>query len=464
MPEAILGTRIRQRRREVGLTQADLARKIGISASYLNLIEWNKRRIAGALLRRTAEALNLPLSELDNASEKRLLEALTEIAHLPSMAALGMEGDRTGELIARFPGWARGVAAFARSEREAVARAQNLSDRLSNDPFLKETVHRMLTRISAIRSAAEILDEFEDIPAERRDRFDRLIYEESQVLSDIGEVLVNYLDKVDESDRILTPLDEVEALFEARQNHLSELEAAAVGMTESLTDSLPVSRRSQAEELTAEKLASLIDDIIARHPQIRTRAAHGRARRALSDYAVGAILMPMPAFAEQAAVLRYDVEILARTFSVDIEMVCHRLSALPRGEGIPRFGYFRANAAGTIIEVLGLEDLALPRYSAACPLWVLYRAQQSPETVLRQRALFPSGARFIFVARARHAGPTGFGQPRHYVTDMLAMTEDEARFTVYAPDPSALVEKVGPSCRLCPRRACSHRVEDPLSE
>ena len=123
-----------------------------------------------------------------------------------------------------------------------------------------------------------------------------------------------------------------------------------------------------------------------------------------------------------------------------------------------------ANAAGTIVEMLTLDGLAMPRYAAACPLWVLYRTQQSPETVIRQRALFPSGARFVFVARARNTGPTGFGQPRHYVTDMIAMKESEAQHTVYAPDPSATVEEVGPNCRLCPRRSCLHRIEDPLAE
>jgi predicted transcriptional regulator len=77
--------------------------------------------------------------------------------------------------------------------------------------------------------------------------------------------------------------------------------------------------------------------------------------------------------------------------------------------------------------------------------------------------VFPSGARFVFVARARNAGPTGFGRPRHYLTDMLAMSEADARMTVYAPDPGVPVEEVGPACRTCPRRTCPHRVEDPLT-
>ena len=226
MERAILGTRIRQRRRETGLTQVELARRIGISASYLNLIEWNKRRIAGSLLRRTAEELNLGIDDLEGSAERRLFETLTEVAHLPELSSLDIEDDHTGELIGRFPGWARAMAALARSEREATVRAQTLSDRLSNDPFLSETVHRMLTRIAAIRSAAEILTEFRDVPEDRRNSFLRIINEEIGVLSDVGEALAAYLDKADEPDRALTPLDEVEALFDARDNHFEEIETA----------------------------------------------------------------------------------------------------------------------------------------------------------------------------------------------------------------------------------------------
>ena len=92
------------------------------------------------------------------------------------------------------------------------------------------------------------------------------------------------------------------------------------------------------------------------------------------------------------------------------------------------------------------------------------RAQQSPQMVIRQRVLFPSGARFVFVARARHLGPGGFGQPRHYVTDMLAVSEEHAAQTVYAPNDAVPVEPVGSACRSCPRRECMYRVGDPLSD
>ena len=460
---SILGTRIRQRRREIGLTQSELARRVGISASYLNLIEWNKRQIAGARLRRIAEALDLPPDELGGLAERRLAESLAEVANLSSFDGFGIEEERIGELIGRFPGWSRALSALARSEREAMARAGVLSDRLSNDPFLGETVHRMLSRIAAIRSAAEILTEYTDIATDRRDRFLGIIHEESTTLSEVGEALAVYLDKAEDTDRVMTPTDEVEAVFAARGNRFEEIEAASAELTGLLTDPLPVPRRARAAALASERLGPAIDAIVAGEPRIVTSSARVRARKALLDYAAGAILIPMEALAARSAEAGYDIEALSESFSTGVDTVCHRLTAL-HGEGVPRFGYLRANAAGTIIEMIGLEGLAVPRYAAACPLWALYRAQQSPEAVVRQRVLFPSGARFVFLARARPSGPIGFGKPRHYVTDMLAMSEEDAVHTVYAPDRSTSVEEVGPSCRLCPRRACVHRVEDPLSE
>jgi predicted transcriptional regulator/DNA-binding XRE family transcriptional regulator len=462
VPKSILGTRIRERRRAMGVTQAEMSRRIGISASYLNLIERNKRGIAGPLLRRAAAALELRLDELDDATERRLLESLNEIAVAPDIAALGVEAANAGELIGRYPGWARALAALARSERTATAEIQALSDRLTHDSFLGESVHRMLTRVAAIRSAAEILIEFPDAPADRREQFLAIVNEESRALTDVCEALAAYFDKAGESARTLTPLDEVEALLEAFDNHFETIEADAAALSGLVAEGGPAPRHATARALATERLAGPIDAILAGRPEIRTTRARDRARAVLLDYAAGAILAPMPAFRPRAAELGYDVEALAATFALEGATVCQRLVALA-APGTPRFGYFRANAAGTIIERRGLPRLVAPRYAAACPLWVLYRAQQSPEAVIRQRALFPNGDRFVFVARAHNTGPSGFGKPRHYLTDMLVMTEADAGLTVYAPSAGVPVEEVGPACRICPRHECPQRVDDLMS-
>jgi hypothetical protein len=45
MPDRLIGLTIRNWRRQKGLTQNEGARRVGISASYLNLIESNKRAV-----------------------------------------------------------------------------------------------------------------------------------------------------------------------------------------------------------------------------------------------------------------------------------------------------------------------------------------------------------------------------------------------------------------------------------
>lgn len=460
---AILGTRIRERRRRLLITQAELARRIGISASYLNLIEHNKRGIAGALLRRTADALDLELGELDGAAERRLLEQLQDIAHQPEVKALGVELERAGEFIGRFPGWARALGALSRSEREATDVARALSDRLTHDPFLGETVHRILTQVASVRSAAEILDEYNDLSGEELARFQGIIHKESRTLTDVVEALARYFDQAGAADHKLTPVDEVESLFEANDNHFAIIEAATEHLAGALKSPYITARRTHALELAEQHAENAITNALADGAGLQTQLAQAKARQALTEYAAAAIAAPMTEFVIAADACGYDAEMLADQFGMEVRTACERLAAMPITQGRPRFGYLRANAAGTLVAMRGLPGLVVPRYGFACPLWVLYRAQQSPERMLRQRTVFPSGARFVFVAEARSAQPRRFAGARHYLTDMLALTESDAMMTVYAPPEDEPVEPVGTACRSCARRKCAHRVADPLA-
>ena len=87
MAEKLIGLKIRTARRDAGLTQAQLAARAGISASYLNLIEGNKRPIGGVLLDRLATSLGIQRSSLDGGAERRIVESLAEAASDPALAA-----------------------------------------------------------------------------------------------------------------------------------------------------------------------------------------------------------------------------------------------------------------------------------------------------------------------------------------------------------------------------------------
>ena len=463
MKRNILGPRIRERRREIGVTQAALAQQIGISASYLNLIEHNKRDIGGSLLRKLARALELPLDKLDGAEDRRLLETLEEIARTPEMEALGVEDRRIGELIGRFPGWARGILALSRSEHQATNVAQVLSDRLKHDPYLGETVHKMLSRITSLYSASEIVEQNPDIDSGRRERFHAIIHEESQQLSVLGDALASYFDNAAWARRTLTPQDEVDALFDNRQNHFAEVESRTERLHARLPEGTASARMSAAQALVEQFLDKIMRKIVAGESHLETDIARKRTYELLVRYATAAVMVPLELFKQRAVAHGYDLECLAEEFGVEFRLICERLSAVPVADGQPRFGFYQANASGHITLSRNLPGLAVPRYGSACPLWILYRAQQTPNTLLRQCVRLPSGEGFVFVARAFSNDGAGFGASRHYLTDMCVFSDQDAEHTVYTPDRNTVFEPVGLSCRTCPRHGCKHRVVDPLT-
>ncbi len=490
MPQQVIGARLRERRRALGVKQSDLAKTLGISPSYLNLIERNRRNIAGALLKSAAEALNLRLNELDGAEERRLAERLSAIATEPEFRGVGADRATVGELIGRFPGWARLLARAGEGHRERGALVDALSDRLTHDPFLSDAVHRMLTNIAAIRSTTEILDSVDDIEPAQRRRFYDILMLESARLAEVAESLAQFFDKAHEKAGPSAPGEEVEGLFLAAENRFDALEAAreapeailaaegveiaespdaanfdAAARRLSLRLTAPERERRQA---MAEAAATLvftreIEDAIPPHPDPGGDAVRRRLVRALTEYAGDALQAPYEEFHAAGKALGWDIDALAAKFNTSFDHADRRMTAITRpGAAAPRAAYLKINAAGFALNRRLLPELSLPRYGAACPLWSIYRAMSTPNQTVRQLAEFPTGERFLFIARADDIGAAGFGVAQHRRAALLALPADAAAGTVYAASLREKAEPVGPNCRICARADCPHRAEDPV--
>src|SRR5690606_32194229 len=126
-------------------------------------------------------------------------------------------------------------------------------------------------------------------------------------------------------------------------------------------------------------------------------------------------------------------------------------------EGVP-FGFLRAGRAGRLTKRFTLPGLILPASGHGCLLWPIYRAFSNSE-IVRQVSVFPSGSRFLQVARQVRKYTGSFERLRPLYAIMLSCDLSYADRTVYGRALDAGEENVeaGPSCLLCPRLGCAHR-------
>ena len=189
MPRGTLtGSRIRDRRVAAAMKQADLAREAGISASYLNLIEHNKRRIGGKVLGAIARALGCEVTALTEGAETVLLAALREAA-----AGAGAD-DRAEEFAGRFPGWAALLAERHGRVERLRREVEALSDRLAHDPHLTASLHELLSAATAIRSTASILAGTDEMAPGQSARFLGNLDAEGRRLAEGAEALLRRLE------------------------------------------------------------------------------------------------------------------------------------------------------------------------------------------------------------------------------------------------------------------------------
>ena len=181
-----VGQRIRKRRQELGRSQLDLARAVGISASYLNLIEHNKRTIGGSLANRIAVEIGLDSRALAGTEEARLIAEVAEAALDSVLIGSELTAEDAREIVATSPIAARAILAFYRAYREARLRTDMIGERLGEDSFLAEASQHVLALITTIRSYAGILKDYGDLTEAERKSFLSTLVEESERLAGDG--------------------------------------------------------------------------------------------------------------------------------------------------------------------------------------------------------------------------------------------------------------------------------------
>jgi hypothetical protein len=412
---ALTGTKLRDRRMAAGLRQSDVAVRAGISASYLNLIEHNRRKVTPEVMERLAEALGIDRAALAEGREAVLVEDLRAAAARGISDAA--EVDRVEDFVDRFPGWA-GLLVSLEARTQALERAvQALNDRMTHDPHLSASLHELLSSLSAVRATAAILAETPDLDPVWAMRFHQNLHQDSERLAAGAEALVGFLDARQgiEEQGIAAPQEEVEDWLRGRGWVIPDADLAA--------------------GLDAEIAA------------LASSAARHLAGNLVAQAQADARAMPETRFAEALAQTGTDPVTLAERFSVSPLAAMRRMAGVA---GLPA-GLVICDGSGTLTFRKPTAGFPLPRFGSACPLWPLYAALGRPmhpfEARVRMAGQTDRKHRVIAWAETRH--PQGLRGPELREAAMLILPDDDA----------GPVLPVGTSCRVCARGDCPARRE-----
>ena len=429
---ALIGTRVRDRRLLLGIKQSDLARDVGISPAYLNLIEHNRRRIGPDLGAKLAGLLEVEPAALTEGAEGALFDMLRE-ASAGVEPGIAPEIDLIEEFVGRYPGWAGLLAARQRQIVQLSRSIEGLSERMAQDPFLATALHEVLTVITSVRSTSAILTETEDIEPEWQMRFLRNIHDDSLRLTTASAGLAAYLDQTRAPETgLASPQEEVEAWLEAEDYHFAGLERSGAVNLEGVLQGAADLISAAGRELALDHLRTYQGDVQA---------------------------LPLAALLPALGAYGANPVALAKALGRPMPLIFRRLASLPPDHLPAGLGLVGCDGAGTLTFRRAAAGFLLPRFGAACSLWPLYEALVMPGTPIRriiETVGRGAGARFAVHAWCDRDYPGGFDGPAvsrawMLIVPLASAGDDSLR----ALEPRL----VGASCRICPKADCVARRE-----
>jgi predicted transcriptional regulator/transcriptional regulator with XRE-family HTH domain len=452
--KAMLGNKVRQLRKRRGLTQAKLAEQLGISASYMNLIEHNRRAVTVPVLLRLADVLGADLGQFTPDDEARLVGELTEVFGDSTLAGHEVGPSDLADLVQTSPSACRAVLdlyrayrsvrdeARAMAERYAGGAAAGAGDPVPPEDQVTDLIQQHHNYFPGLEAAAERLS---DATPPGTGEIDRQLVR--HLLEQHGVTV-----EVVPGD----PGGSVVRRFDLAQRKLMLSEVLA-----------PRSRNFQlAHQVALLGCRDEIDAVLAR-ARPTTPDARALARVALANYFAGAVLMPYAAFLEATREVRYDVEMLGHRFRTSFEQVCHRLTTLQRpGAGGVPFHFVRVDIAGNVSKRFAASGIRFSRYGGSCPRWNVHAAFLSPGFIRTQISRMPDGTTFFCIARTVRKEGGGFLVPQTRLAIGLGCEISHARELVYADgvdlDNLGAAVPIGVTCRLCERTDCRQRAFPPL--
>ncbi len=448
-----IGPKVKAFRRQLGLQANKFAEQLGISPSYLNLIEAGKRKIDGNLLIKISKELRIDLSDLTSKSDLNLENDISELLDDQLFEDLDILGPEVKDLVSSNPKIAKALIKlgdnYKQKDHEIVNKVENISGKIIDNrktSFPGEVISDFLQEN---RNYFPKLEEFANDIFKKVQKNNRTRY---IALCDFlkKEFSITVKDIIPEETK---PFSKVYNK-ENKELLLSDY------------NSLETKKLHAAAQIAQEGAIDIIEDYLSKF-KFPSNESKRLTQIALLNYCGAAILMPYNLFHSECKKLKYDLQLLQNTFATSFEQVAHRVTCLqdPKLPGIP-FHFLRVDMAGNISKRFSLSGIEIPRYGGACPRWNVYSAFTRPGVIQAAVSKMTNGEKYVCIAKTVEKGVGRYGQSKSILSIGLGCEAKYAKEFVYTENLDISDKKteipIGVSCRTCDRLDCSQRAFPPL--
>ena len=468
---ASIGARLRALRLERHLTQADVAKRLGVSPAYLNLIEKGRRAAQLPLLWKALELFGVDVEPfMASLGEARVDEGLAKLLEEPLLRSLDVD-ERDLQQMSAEPKTATTIAALfnlyknTRSQLDQVIYAM----RRDEEARMEKRAVAAHEGDDAPRFEHSPFDEVIEFLEANKNWFPQLEEEADRLRRDSGltarrvlsDDLVRMLEKNLGTRVEVQPFKEGTSIVR-RQDPTSGTLTLSSGLLE---------QRLKFQLAHAAGLRILdergLDKSITREFRSRHIETPKLLKIHLANYFSGALLLPYGDFFKEVQRTRYDIELIANLFETSYETVAHRVCNLsdPRRRGVP-WHFQRVDVAGNVSKRYSSTGLKFPHGSGGCPKWAVHVAFLSPSVITKQYSVMTDGNAFFCFAKVIPAPVQGSLVRGTVYSIGLGTHADNAKHLVYADDvpfstPQDLRKMaipVGVTCRFCERTDCNQRA------
>jgi len=451
----LIGQRVKRLRTMLGLTQADFAKRLDISATYVNLIERNQRPVSAAVLLRLAEEFDINVSDLAKDTDATLVNELYTALRDPVFGGVQVSKNETEDLVGASPEVIKAFLRLHERYRELTLNTYSDANPLA-DREKVELLEESARPVETIRQYIHDQNNYFPKLDEAASAFHAKLTKNRKPI-DIA--IQERLEQKHELKIRILPTSAMPSSFRYFDRHRS-----GIDISELLH---PTGRQFQlAFQLIFIEYRDLIDGLAA-ESGIQDETAIGLLRVSLANYAAAALLMPYDRFLKACEDTRYDVDLLSHRFGTSFEQTAHRLTTLqkPDARGIPFF-FLRIDAAGNVSKRFSAGRFHFSKFGGACPIWNIHRTFEQPGETLTQLIQMPDDTTYVSISKAITRSRGYHGRPPARVAIGLGCDRAYADNLVYFDRMNLSDQEptlIGVNCYLCDRQNCASRAHAPLN-